>query len=495
VDLITSPTIVALNTQSGAPRLGQAAAQLIDALVLQVIDAATVRLDINGNVADVKTEVPLAVGAQVRLAARGYGDDIHWVIVGTNGGAGRSTGGVRPGLVQSATSAPAPGVVVGPGNEGESSVAGVVTQQPASAPPSAVAVNSRSQPAAAGEVNAAIEFVNATSAAAARQTGLAPVFAELGALLQSPELPPSVRSSVARLLELPSRLDVPSAVTVRDAVRNSGLFLESRIAGSIRAPALVPEQTPIAPADLKASLFTLRQALQSWLASVPAAASEPATTGANPANISLVAAPATNHEASAHAPISRNSPAPPYRGGPTKGQQPVDPAVLGFSSAPDIARTLLDHTDGAIARQVLMQVASLPDSTSPNASHVDATHWNLEIPFVTPQGVAVAQFEIERDGHRGSTPEAAAIPWRVNFSVDVEPMGPIHAQVALIGKRAAVRIWAERKETAAALRSDLPELSGALRAAALDAEDIIVREGTPPRPVAPKPGRFLDRAS
>jgi hypothetical protein len=497
VDLITSPTIVALNTQSGAPRLAQAATQLIDALVLQVIDAATVRLDVNGNVVDVKTEVPLTVGAQVRLAARGYGDDARWVIVSTAGRTARGDTGVRSPIVQPATASVTPGAVAAPASEGEGegeTSPGGVALQHAAGLPQAAGANSRSQPAPAGEVNAAIEFVNATSTAAARQGGLAPVFAEFGALLRSPDLPLSLRSTVAQLLAIPAKLDAPSAATVRDAVRNSGLFLEARVASEIRSPALAPGQGTIAPGDLKAALFTLRQALQSWMASVPASASDtgkPGIKGSVAAEVShpdVAASPA-------RAPVNRNSPAPPYRGAPTAGQQPVDPAGLGFSSTPDMARMLLDHADGAIARQVLMQVASLPEAGNPAASHVDGSHWNLEIPFVTTQGVAVAQFEIERDGQRASAAEVTAVPWRVNFSVDVEPMGPVHAQIALTGKRAAVRIWAERQNTAAALRSGLPELSGALRAAALDSDDIIVRDGVPPRPQGPKPGRFLDRAS
>jgi hypothetical protein len=74
-------------------------------------------------------------------------------------------------------------------------------------------------------------------------------------------------------------------------------------------------------------------------------------------------------------------------------------------------------------------------------------------------------------------------------------MGPIHAQIALTGKRAAVNIWAERTDTAAALRSGLSELSLALQAAALDAGDVIVRDGAPPRAHKVNPGRFVDRAS
>ena len=87
-------------------------------------------------------------------------------------------------------------------------------------------------------------------------------------------------------------------------------------------------------------------------------------------------------------------PPPPYRGAPTSGQPPAANAIAPDAPPQDVARTLLAQTDGAIARQVMMQVASLPDAAGAQPSHADGSdkHWNLEIPFVTPQGTAIAQF-------------------------------------------------------------------------------------------------------
>ncbi|MGZ5827596.1 MAG: flagellar hook-length control protein FliK [Xanthobacteraceae bacterium] len=495
MDLIVSPTIVALNTQSGAPKLAQAVGQLIDALVLQVIDATTVRLKVGENVVDVKTEVPLDPGAQVKLAVRGYGDETRWVIAGTGSNAASARSGAQ---VVSRFEAPVTEVRIAAGGlpaEGDLTE-GAQVRNAGLQTAARVQINSPTQPAPPAHVNAAIEFVNATRSAAARQGGLAPVFAELGALVASPDVPTPVRVAATQVLQTSVNLDQPAAANIQQAVTKSGLFLEARLAGDARVTSSTPAQVQVAvaPGDLKAALFTLRQALQSWLVTLPAHSPDAKTETRGD-----VKGDAKGDGANPLAQLQTNvkTPAPPYRGAPTSGQQPVDERALGLASTPDIARALLDHTDSAIARQVLMQVASLPDSGGASAPHLDGSqaHWNLEIPFVTPQGTAVAQFEIERDGHNGSARDTPSAPWRANFSLDVEPMGPVHAQIALTGKRTAVRIWAERKDTADALRTGLAELAGALRAADLEAGDVIVREGVPPRPVAPKPGRFLDRAS
>ena len=162
---------------------------------------------------------------------------------------------------------------------------------------------------------------------------------------------------------------------------------------------------------------------------------------------------------------------------------------------PTTAHHLLDDTDAAIARQTLLQVASLPDriDVAARASTPTAPRWNFEIPFATPQGTAMAQFEISRDGG-GDEVEAAKRVWRARFSLDVEPAGPVHALISLTGDKTSVRMWAERPATAAQLRAGAAQLSQALSRAELQPGDIVIRDGAPPQPTPAPAGHFLDRA-
>jgi hypothetical protein len=190
-----------------------------------------------------------------------------------------------------------------------------------------------------------------------------------------------------------------------------------------------------------------------------------------------------------------NVPPPPLRGA-LPAAQPVMPATLVSNSRLETAmHQLLADTDGAIARQTLLQVASLPGQTDMTAGRLDpaAPRWNFEIPFATPQGTAMAQFEISRDGS-GSEVEAAKRVWRARFSLDVEPAGPVHAQVSLSGERTSVRMWAERPATAAQLRASAAQLSQALSKAELGASDIVIRDGAPAQTASAPAGHFLDRA-
>jgi hypothetical protein len=202
-----------------------------------------------------------------------------------------------------------------------------------------------------------------------------------------------------------------------------------------------------------------------------------------------LASAAQGHAASADA----DGVPPPFRGAATSAQPAVLPAIDHRTPADAVAHRLLNDTDAALARQTLLQIASLPDQTA--HTRFDPTaRWNFEVPFATPQGTAVAQFEISRDGGgENASTEAPSRVWRARFSINLEPAGPVHAQVSLAGERTSVRMWAERSTTAARLRAEAPQLSEALREAELTPGDIVIGSGTPPAQPAPH-GHFLDRA-
>jgi Flagellar hook-length control protein FliK len=198
---------------------------------------------------------------------------------------------------------------------------------------------------------------------------------------------------------------------------------------------------------------------------------------------------------STDATVRTNIPLPPFRGSLPSPQPVAAPSISPNGPLATTVRHLLDNTDAALARQTLLQVASLPDRPDATSARVDPSlpRWNFEIPFATPQGTAMAQFEISRDGG-GNEVDPAKRVWRARFSLDVEPAGPVHALIAYSGERTSVRMWAERPQTAAQLRAGAAELSQALTKAELSPGDIVIREGMPPMAQPAKAGHFLDRA-
>jgi len=320
----------------------------------------------------------------------------------------------------------------------------------------------------------AVKF--AAQTAVVRQAGLAPLLADLAQAMATPGLAPTLKAAMAQVLAAQAPLGpAPSALAVRTAIANSGVFLEAHLA-AILAPG--PDGSPasgrdiaralgarLAPGlDAKATLLALRETLRTWLATQGPPAAE-----ARPGSV-------------------RTPPAPPYLGGPVDGQGPASPTLSLDAPPAVVAQRLLQASDGALARQELLQFASIPDPGRPAG---EGPRWMFELPLATPQGPAVAQFEVSRDG--GGQGAQVQPTWRARFAVDVEPLGPVQAHVALKPGRTSVTLWAERDATAALLRDQGAKLSRTLSAADMVAE-VAVYAGAPKgRPA--ETGQFVDQAS
>ncbi|MGA2056040.1 MAG: flagellar hook-length control protein FliK [Bradyrhizobium sp.] len=290
---------------------------------------------------------------------------------------------------------------------------------------------------------------------------------------------------------------VPAAATVAASAQNAAQATLAEIVdlaagGQGLAAAAVP-----ADAARAAATSVALNLLQEVLQASPLAVSNPSQfVSENAQGLALlpfVAGTRTGDDAE----FARTNLPPPPINGALPSAQPVTPATLTAHTPLEAAlQHLLDDTDGAIARQTLLQIASLPGQTDPSASRIDAAtpRWNFEIPFATPQGTAMAQFEISRDGG-GREGAAAKATWRARFSLNVEPAGPVHALVSLNGDRTSVRMWAERPATASQLRAGVSQLTQALNRAELKPGEIVIRDGAPQQPAAAAAGHFLDRAS
>lgn len=306
-----------------------------------------------------------------------------------------------------------------------------------------------------GQVQAQL-LAQTVQEAAGRQGGLAPLMADLAQAARNPALPGQVRSAAAQLLSQSTPADARlTGANMAKALVSSGLFLEARLAAA-------PDVSPMGQ-DMKAGLLVLRQALAAWLAGAPRA-----RDARNPAR----------------------TPPPPYRGGGARAQPSATPSLPADAAPSAVGQRLLAEAEQALARQELLQIASLPAGAD-DPAEAQVSRWMFEMPFTTPQGAAVAQFEISRDG-RGRGGEAQPV-WRAAFSLDIEPLGPIHARVSLVGQQASVGLWAEREAGLARLQEDSELLGAALARASLKAE-IAVYPGAP-QVARPEAGQLVDQMS
>jgi hypothetical protein len=515
-----NPILPVLAAQgAAAPELALQPGTVVDAKVLQLLADNLVRIAIANISIDVLSEVPLQAGQSLKLAVSQTEGGIRLALVGQGAGAA---------VTDSVSLAPA-------------ALADAVANPSAPATPLKSALTPLERLAVA----------TAAHSAASQQGGQSQLFANLGVAATS-GLPQKLQQAVMQLLAQRTSLDQNlTGGEIKNAFQKSGLFLEASLASGppaagvpdLKAALIVLRQTLLTSLGA-AGPSAQSPAAQSPAASVAdAAAASPlapslspdidtqevlspqirlpvadallgpnggqraATAGAAPSMLqevpqdgatSLVTATPRETPRDLHGDdvtFRTNTPPPPFRGAQPSAQPVALPSIASDAPLATTAHHLLGDTDAAIARQTLLQVASLPDRVETAGIRIDssAPRWNFEIPFVTPQGTAMAQFEISRDGG-GEETEAAKRVWRARFSLDVEPAGPVHALVSLTGDKTSVRMWAERPATAAQLRAGAAQLSQALSEAELQPGDIVIRDGTPPRSAPARSGHFLDRA-
>lgn len=519
-----NPIFPVIAAQGVAPDLVLQPGTVIDAQVLKLLSDNLVRIAISSLSIDVLSEIPLQAGQALQLAVSQAEGGIRLAVVGQGASAGASSDTVTLAPAALAEAATSPAV--------------------SAAPPKNMLT-----PLERLTVSAAAQT------AATQQESLAPLFANLDAVAATNALPPKLQQAVLQVLAQQTSLDQNlTGGDVKNAFQKSGLFLEASLAPGSALPGAGPPDLKAALIVLRQTLLSsLGTAAPVTSPTVPVTDAVPpqhaapalapslslssgfdapeillpqvrvpvaddilelggelrggprvATVGTTlrllqetqqeTGNTSLAAAAfkgGRDNDVTFHT----NTPPPPFRGALPSAQPVAVPSISSDAPVATTARHLLADTDAAIARQILLQVASLPDRPDVAGPRNDPVtpRWNFEIPFVTPQGTAMAQFEISRDGG-GQETEAAKRVWRARFSLDVEPAGPVHALVSLTGEKTSVRMWVERPATAAQLRAGAAQLSQALTKAELLPGDIVIRDGAPPQPAPARAGHFLDRA-
>lgn len=524
------PVLPAQEAGGIAPELVLQPGSVVNAQVLKVLSADLVRIAIASLSIDVASEIPLQQGQNLQLAVSQTKDGIRLAVVGQGGnatGAAADAVTLSPEALADIPANPAtttPKIVLTPMERAAVSAAAqaAVSEQDSLAPLFAnlgAAVSSSSLPPKLREAIAQV-LAQQTSLDQNLDGGdIKTAFQKSGIFLEASLAAGSVPQNGVP--------DLKAALIVLRQTLQSALGLNATPTAASPAAPAGPQQTasppaatanpapPLSPnvdaheillpqARLPAGetvALTAQAARGAFVALQSGAPSAGATLSLlqealHELGIPMRSAAAPREARGAEVPLQNNPPPPPLRGAPPAAQPVATPTLAPQARLEATAHHLLEDTDAAIARQTLLQVASLPDRIDQSASRLDATapRWHFEIPFVTPQGTAMAQFEIARDGGHEEV-EAARRVWRARFSLDVEPAGPVHALISLSGDKTSVRLWAERPATAEQLRAGTFELSQALSRAELQPGDIVVRDGAPPQAApAARAGHFLDRA-
>jgi len=266
-----------------------------------------------------------------------------------------------------------------------------------------------------------------------QQNGYAPLLATLGALAQRPavrQLPPALRTALAMLEQsVRTPADVTRGEGLRQAMNQSGLFLESHLAQPQGSQAAAPQD------DWKGALLRLANLLDQR------------------------AAPPSRGPSETPPPLLQ-------RGLQAQPRVPL-PVLAPDQDVGPLVDRLHGDVKAALAR---VEVAQLAAATLPG--------WMIEIPLEGKDGRDVLQVQLEfindeSEGGHG---------WTLGFALDLPALGPVQGELQLREPRLSVRLWAEHAETAQRLERQFVPLRQRLAACGVLLDQLSCQVGLPQPP-------------
>ncbi len=276
---------------------------------------------------------------------------------------------------------------------------------------------------------------------------------------------PMVVDAVARLMgiTLPAGAPVTLDMLKQAVMRASGSSGSAAkpVADFSAKPALnlsaAGAGLPLPATNLKNALSGLRHALVQWM-------------GSGVEAIQAVSA------------VARR-PSPPRPVGNPVAQAGNDMSSVKDMSLQQLGAKMLAQTEAALARQGLLQWASLPEGAERGMGRADGVGQPVifEAPVLMNGQNAIIQFHIEQDAGDGNSDDkdGKGKSWQAKFAVSFEPLGAVHAHVTLRGDVANVSLWAERAEAAEILQANMLDLRDALAGANFEVHDLNCRAGKP----------------
>jgi len=250
-------------------------------------------------------------------------------------------------------------------------------------------------------------------------------------------LPPDLQKSIQIILAkaLPQNLAV-SAPLIRQALLNSGLFLEANLAFGN------PTQ---APHDLKGNLLNLLLLLRNHL---------------------------QLNQTQRQAKFSQS-------------QQSDTASTTNSSRAlTQLLGELMRQAEGSLARVQAHQLNSLPTEES------SAQVWQFELPI--KQSDRIDSFLIRLEQEQQGKKKQAGGTWKITLNFDFSPLGPIEAKLNLKGEEISALFLAEQASSAALLERNLTKLNDAFIRVGLKVGHLYSQQGKIKTPAStPSTSTFL----
>lgn len=262
--------------------------------------------------------------------------------------------------------------------------------------------------------------------------------------IQTPALPQSLVELVRTVVNrLPRNENISTADGLKQAVAQSGLFMEARLAQALQQP-IAATATAAPPVDFKGGLLSLLFTLL---------------------NLSKGMPPSTNANAT------------PSASAPPHAQAAAQATLNQQMNLQQTLGELVKNVNGGLARLQLSQlVSSAPEEDGKRA-------WVMELPVRSDGNIDLIQLRIEKDNQSRTSKKLGM--WTVTLALELSGLGPVQARITLADKIVNTHFWAENAHTTELINEHLKILHNRYHEVGLNVGALKAHHGTAPEPAAP----------
>ncbi len=258
-------------------------------------------------------------------------------------------------------------------------------------------------------------------------------------------LPQSLIERVHAVINsLPDTGNIRDGNGLKQAVAQSGLFMESRLMHILQQPTTGITMPPV---DFKGGLLSLLLTLLNLNKNMP------------PAPTSATSTPNAAHNAVPNA------------------QTSTQVILNSQMNLQQVLTELLRNVGSGLARLQLSQlVSSTPEEDGKRA-------WVMELPVRNGEHIDLIQLRIKKEKNQNS-PKKSTL-WTVTLALELHEIGPIQVRIALKNKTVSTYFWAKNSDTTTLINQHLTILETCYRKVGLTVGALKVHHGTAPEPVSP----------
>ncbi len=273
-------------------------------------------------------------------------------------------------------------------------------------------------------------------------------------------LPLPIAQQFKKLIEhLPVKTRVNTEAGLKAAIKDSGIFLESKLLTEVKSnessakPSKIISQTSHQPLtqhqsvakDLKMNLLQLSDVISKYKQSLK-------TPELNSARLTQFAPVVEIAKATSTKPNSANK-------------------VIDLALKLD-AETLSKQVESSIARVEVNQSKAIV--THDNQTPV----WSIELPVKDKQDIDLLQLDIQADKDSNSDNEKDQL-WTVNLKIDFENIGSISARLSLVDKEVNATLWSENETLSGLINNNLNLLNNQIEKQGLSTGKIVCLDEIP----------------